>query len=475
MEIKVRPISIDSDNPFSTDCLQRENEVETLTGLIFNIDTPVVMSINAEWGTGKTTFIKMWSAYLKNKGTFSLYFNAWETDFADDPLIAFLGEMNSSLEELLSEKGERKELWNKTKKVGTHVAKRAIPLLVKFGTAGIIDADQIVEKEISTFTESLTKDAVQSYLETKKSINDFKENLHKFISSISTDNEEQKTPIVIFVDELDRCRPTYALELLERIKHILDIEGLIFVLSLDKNQLGHSVKAVYGEGLDSVGYLRRFIDLEYRLKAPDIKSYVGSLYDRFALNDFFQARKEYRDFDYEAEHLINVFVLFAQRLKMTLREVEQLFSRIYLAILSTKVNIFLYPALLTTLIVIRDKQREIYDDYIQPTSTPEKIIEYLYTLAPHHELINTFEFALIEGYLINAKLGRHEAPIGESLQKHINITEDSNSSNDEKSYSERVISIAQNAVRMGRSVVLESVIDRIELLEQFNFTWEKES
>ena len=160
---------------------------------------------------------------------------------------------------------------------------------------------------------------------------------------------------------------------------------------------------------------------------------------------------------------------------MTLREVEQLFSRVYLAILSTKVNFYLYPELLTTLIVIRDKQREIYDDYIQPTSTPEKIIEYLHSLVPHHELVNTFEFALIEGFLINAKMGQHGQPIGGSLQHHVKIMDDDNSSKEEKTYSDRVIHIARNAVRMGRNVALDSVIDRIELLEQFNFTWEKES
>jgi hypothetical protein len=72
-------------------------------------------------------------------------------------------------------------------------------------------------------------------------------------------------------------------------------------------------------------------------------------------------------------------------------------------------------------------------------------------------------------------MGQRGQPIGGSLQHHVNIRDDDNSSKEEKSYSNKVIHIAHNAVRMGRNVDLDSVIDRIELLEQFNFTWEKES
>ena len=88
----------------------------------------------------------------------------------------------------------------------------------------------------------------------------------KFING----SNREKT-VIIFVDELDRCRPSYAIELLERIKHLFNIGGLVFVLALDREQLGHSIKAVYGNGIDSDGYLRRFVDFEYQLKNPEKK------------------------------------------------------------------------------------------------------------------------------------------------------------------------------------------------------------
>lgn len=67
---------------------------------------------------------------------------------------------------------------------------------------------------------------------------------------------------MFFIDELDRCRPTFAIELLERIKHLFDIQNIVFVLSIDKEQLEASTAAAYGSAINAPEYLRRFIDLE---------------------------------------------------------------------------------------------------------------------------------------------------------------------------------------------------------------------
>lgn len=190
------------------------------------MNSPMVLSINSSWGTGKTTFIKMWKSYLDGKNVVSLYFNAWETDFADDPLLAFLGEMNSSLKDFLNKSEKSNETWEKTKKVGTHLVKKGIPALIKIGTSGILDAEAV------KLFEGLSKDAISAYKGTKSSIVEFKIILSKVVEGVCA----EKKPLIIFVDELDRCRPTYAIELLERIKHLFDIESIIFVLSLDKEK-----------------------------------------------------------------------------------------------------------------------------------------------------------------------------------------------------------------------------------------------
>jgi hypothetical protein len=90
-------------------------------------------------------------------------------------------------------------------------------------------------------------------------------------------------PIVFVIDELDRCRPPFAVELLEKIKHLFSVDGLIFVLAIDRQQLSEAVRCLYGQGLDADNYLRRFIDLEYRLPAPKIEQFVKVQFARFGL------------------------------------------------------------------------------------------------------------------------------------------------------------------------------------------------
>jgi hypothetical protein len=82
-------------------------------------------------------------------------------------------------------------------------------------------------------------------------------------------------PLFIFIDELDRCRPDYAIRLLEGIKHLFDAKNVCFVVSTNMTQLSESVKAVYGSGFEAYRYLKRFFAFEYMLPEPD--------YDAFAL------------------------------------------------------------------------------------------------------------------------------------------------------------------------------------------------
>ncbi len=86
------------------------------------------------------------------------------------------------------------------------------------------------------------------------------------------------TPLVVFVDELDRCRPDFAIKLIEVVKHLFDVPGVCFVVSTNMKQLSESVRAVYGGGFDAAHYLQRFFDLTYHLPPPDHYRYAMSLF-----------------------------------------------------------------------------------------------------------------------------------------------------------------------------------------------------
>ena len=464
LNFKAKKIKVSLDDPFSNDKLMRKPEVENLSRLLRNISSPIVLSVNAPWGAGKTTFLEMLHADLLSKGCKAIYFSAWEADFANDPLLAFLGEMNQGLESYFNDNAESRQAWEKARRFGAHILKKGIPALVRIGTAGVIDTSEMVGGESSKLMEGLSKDLVEEYSRGKSAIASFKENVVKALEN----KEGETNKLYIFVDELDRCRPTYSVELLERVKHLLDVEGLVFVLALDKQQLAHSVRAIYGAEFDALGYLRRFIDLEYNLRRAELDKFIDQLFETFNFNMFFDARTKYPSLKYEPEHLKNVFKMLAKSNRLSLREVEQLFSKVNLVILSTQENTHVYPALLAFLLFAKEYHQNIYKNYIQEKSTPEEIIELLYTMLPDRERFESFECILIEAFLIAAKINHYESNEGDSLAKHEKIIADDENSNKSINYSVRVLEIARQPVDIGGHVLLSSLVERIEMSEQFN-------
>ncbi|MBK8132412.1 MAG: NTPase [Gammaproteobacteria bacterium] len=465
MEFKARKVLIDPSNPFQNDCLSRSGDVENLSLLLRNFTSPIVMSVNAPWGEGKTIFLEMLHADLKLKGCKSVFFSAWETDFAHDPLLAFLGEINQEISNLIQGDSGKSEAWEKAKNAGIYILKKGIPALVKLGTAGVIDAEKMLQDEASKLTESLSKDLIDEYLRSKDAIEDFKENIKKVIGA----EEDSPENLYIFVDELDRCRPTYAIEFLERVKHLLDIKGLVFVLAMDKEQLSHSVKAIYGGDFESIGYLKRFIDIEYSLPASQLDNFIDKIYKTLGFDRFFESRKKYQAFQCDYSHLKNVFKFIAKAKKYSLRDVEQLIARINLVIHSTNENTYIYPALLAFLVSTKNSNKDLYLDYINPKSTPGKMIEYLYSLTPRQERLESFDCALIEGFLLAAKDRDYESKLGGYLEIHKENIRNDECSKEQRSYSEIVVDITQRPVEFGQRVVLKSLVSRIELSEKFKF------
>lgn len=465
MEFKSHKVIIDSENPFKNDRLNRQPHVDNFSTLLENISSPIVLSVNAPWGQGKTTFLEMLNTQLVNKEHNSIYFSAWETDFASDPLQAFLGEINEKIETLINGDEEKNKAWETTKKAGSHILKKGVPALIKVGTAGILDAEKIIEDESSKMMEGLTKDFLAEYTKNKEAISQFKSGVSKVLSNDGGD----ATRLFIFIDELDRCRPTYAIELLERIKHLLDIEGLVFVLAMDKIQLSHSVKGVYGAEFEALGYLRRFIDIEYTLPKSNLDEFIEQLYINFGFNDFFEKRKQYRSFQYDAEHLKSTFKLLATTNNLSLREVEQLFSKINLVIHSTSVNTNLHPALLAFLIIVKEYHIDSYNRYMDKIVTPEELIELLYSMVPESVRFDSFPCMLIEGYLIAAKNGDYDKAVGDSLKKHMTVVEEATVNDEVKNYSVKVLRINDSFDGFDNTISLASFKQRIELVESFNF------
>ncbi len=323
--IKKNPeIEIDENDIFKNDKLQRKDSIEDLSKLIISNTEPLVLSINASWGSGKTTFVKLWQTYLKKEcNVNSIYFSAWEDDFSKEPLISILGEMNSYIEENFKVNTAVPKGFKKALNLSGKILKRVVPTAIKGATAGLIDAPQIVEDTISAISEESVKTLIENYSEDKNILIEFKKAIEKVLNEM-----DKEKPFVIFIDELDRCRPLYSIELLERIKHVFGIKRLIFILSIDKSQLSESIKSQYGN-INANSYLKRFIDLEYTLSNPNINQFCDYLYEKFGIDKILES-KGIKVKDREEFHHLTVMKKLANAFQLQLRDIEQIFTKIHM-------------------------------------------------------------------------------------------------------------------------------------------------
>ncbi|HBP50074.1 P-loop NTPase fold protein [Pseudomonas sp.] len=464
LKLKRKALEISTSDIFVNDKLQRKESVKNVVELLKNISSPVVFSVNAPWGAGKTTYLRMLHSSLKIESKKSIYFSAWETDFAEDPLVAFLGEMNVNICAFTGANSTKRKAWENAKKAGAQIVKKVIPVAIKLATAGLIDAEKLLEEEASKLAEELSKDVIGSYTKNKQAIVDFKDNLAKIL--VSDDGQAEK--LYIFVDELDRCRPTYAIELLERIKHLLDIEGLVFVLALDKGQLAHSVKAIYGSDFDAAGYLKRFIDVEFSLPPSDIEPYIDYLADHFEFGDFFKASNN-RDIERQLPDLLSAIKVLARGQGMSLRTIEQLFAKIKLVLLSVPKGKYAYPELVVYLLFVKDSFPDVYSDFIKKDSDGEELIALIDKVVVGGDDDVRYFKQDTQALIIACKFAMGADWSRTYVRNLRELAALETSSEDVSSHCRRVADLVHHYTSMGRGVPLDRIVSQINMVGNFNF------
>lgn len=268
---------------FKKDSVNRVNYVFSLYEMLNQTPFEVSsISIEGQWGSGKTFFIGMlrllilahtdnselneknrkylqakYKNYNKNgvskNNFFPIYFDAWKNDLMPSPVLSLVYSMckQAGLEKKLSPDTE------KTIK-SIFVAATKITLKTVSFIPGIPDASDLVDPICELFG---TDSRFVPVIDTEELENDIK----SLISTIV----DIKGELVIFIDELDRCKPTYAIQLLETIKHYFDTPQILFVFSVNIEELQHSIKCVYGQGFDATRYLDRFFNIRLNLPAAD--------------------------------------------------------------------------------------------------------------------------------------------------------------------------------------------------------------
>lgn len=180
---------------------------------------------------------------------------------------------------------------------------------------------------------------------------------------------------------------------------------------------------------------------------------------------------QHRELRYEQEHLVNVFKMLANGLNMSLREIEQFIASINIAIRTAASNEYIFPALLVFLIVARSNKPETYNRYVSKGGNEDELIEYLYEINPLNKRYESFECALVEGFLIAAKHSRSSSSSSGRLQKYKSMLGDEHFSIVERQYSETVINVVNRPSGSIGGISLNSVKDRVEWLSQFKFSY----
>lgn len=290
---------IDSQDPWHDDVLERGALGKVLEDHLINRFSagnhePLSLALDGRWGSGKSFFVERWTKQLINNGRFVISFNAWQHDGSPEPSLALIGELRRQLQDLsqrvISQELTSDVLESKIKAT-VDSAKKAIKPMLKVAASGILK--RVIGSSVSDFTDAISGEdeeeeqtsnddtrildkALDAYLDQilsdhelhQASISKFRNDLASLARAISKANapdEKPIGPVIIIIDELDRCRPDFAVRLLEGVKHLFSVQNVCFVFATNLAQLTASIEVVYGTNFSGREYLGRFFDRELAL------------------------------------------------------------------------------------------------------------------------------------------------------------------------------------------------------------------
>lgn len=316
---------MDRKNHWDKDLLERQKDFAFLINFLkrrhaerkkAGIRGAYVLNVNAEWGFGKSYFLRGMEQDLQ-KSHPVVTIDAWKNDFSDDPYTMVISEINATVSALIPSAGsEQVTVANRSLQAVKQNAGKILLAGAKGATKKLVTkligdgfdevADLISQSEVrdeeperpNAFSEAtaagldafkqgvadvsgelldaLANRMINDYQEVKTSQEQFRSSLSQLLKALNEIGGVQ-LPMFIFIDELDRCRPPYAIALLERIKHLFDVEEIVFVVATDTKQLSHAITGYYGSDFDSHSYLHRFFTRTYSLPVPSTHNFLRAM------------------------------------------------------------------------------------------------------------------------------------------------------------------------------------------------------
>ncbi len=368
-EVKLGDIIPSEEDPYNGDLLDRKMCGEVLEGLAKTFSSGCVIALDGKWGTGKTTFVRMWGEYMKRNGYTVLSFNAWESDFVLDPLICLISEFKKAT--VVAGKDNVEKLTKAVAKISFAMLPALVGQIAKHLTG--VDF-QDMAKDAMSETVNILNRCVDDYAKQRESLDDFRVALSEYVESV-----RQEKPVIFIIDELDRCNPNYAVKTLERIKHLFSVKNVVFVLAIDMQQFCHSIRGYYGsEKIDADDYLRRFIDIQYPLPIGNIDKLIPSVLQKFDITESIlkKNRSSYNSLDLFEEYVKMLYQLKS----MSIRQLEKWLLHTRLVLCSTKRHIS--PETILFLVYLRLFESDFYRHFVLSEIDDQEVIYFFERIIP---------------------------------------------------------------------------------------------
>ncbi|WP_257820074.1 KAP family P-loop NTPase fold protein [Burkholderia glumae] len=298
--------------PFDGDLLRRSVLARQIEQLLPRLRNGAVIAIDSQWGGGKTWFGVNWAKSLRSAGHKVAFVNAFEQDYTEDPFLPIAAELSALLD---NTDGPAKKLVKKAAAVAAACLPLSAKVAVSIGSKLVFGGlDMSKFEEAFKQAESMSEEFVQHWVQRKlENYNKERESLKDFRAALSEMANKQDKPVIVFVDELDRCRPDFAVRLVERIKHFFETPNVIFVLLMHREQLNRAIAGVYGPATEGAAYLAKFVHFFFTLPDVNTRSYIGSVLQRLG----------FATHSTGASRFAQSFALWQVTLGLTMRDIER--------------------------------------------------------------------------------------------------------------------------------------------------------
>ena len=284
MRLAPPPLDITDDEGFERDIFQAREAGERLANVVTDLEGHAVIVLDGDWGTGKTTFIKQWAGLLRTEGGHPVvYLDAFGSDHLSDPFFAMLAQVLDYLDQR-GRKDLSDSLTTAAKRLLRALPSVAMRRLVPITTGGIVSPADLEDlaTQLSDASSDAAKDWFHKQLQAARSeaasTREFKKVLADMVTKATMDGsspvtasdagvaevplpELRKAPLIFMIDELDRCKPSFALSVLERMKHVFSANGICFVLVTNLEELTAMVRHAYG-----LEHPERYLEKFYHLR-----------------------------------------------------------------------------------------------------------------------------------------------------------------------------------------------------------------